>query len=54
MSVDMYIHRHIFRPSQHSSVWLWFRLMSREQLISPECSKPQVLSFAKIYIEIDR
>ena len=43
-----YIHIHIqmFRFSQDSSVWLG--LTSREQLMSPECSKHQVLSFAKM------
>ena len=43
-----YIHRHVFRPSQNSSVWLG--LTSREQLMSPECSKHQVLSFAKMLV----
>ena len=43
------IHIHVFRPSQDSSVWLG--LTSREKLMSPECSKHQVLSFA-IYIYI--
>ena len=42
------IHIHVFRPSQESSVWL--ELTSREQLMSPECSKHQVLSFAKILV----
>ena len=42
------IHIHVFRPSQDSSVWLG--LTSREQLMSPECSKHQVLSFAKMQI----
>ena len=37
------IHIHVFRPSQDSSVWLG--LTSREQLMSPECSKHQALSF---------
>ena len=41
----------MFCPSQDLSVWLG--LMSSEQLMSPECSKHQVLSFAKyIYIYI--
>ena len=44
----IYIHRHVFRPSQDSSVWLG--LTSREQLMSPECSKHQVLSFAKMLV----
>ena len=30
-------HIHVFRPAQDSSVWLG--LTSREQLMSPECSK---------------
>ena len=42
----IYIHRYVFHPSQGSSVWLG--LMSREQLMPPECSKYKVLSFAKI------
>ena len=42
--IYIYIHMHVFRPSQVSSVWLG--LTSREQLISPECSRHQVLSFA--------
>ena len=32
--IYIYIHRHVFRPSQDSSVWLG--LTSREQLMSPE------------------
>ena len=40
------MHRHVFRPSHDSSVWL--RLTSREQLIFPECLKHEVLSFAKM------
>ena len=44
----VYIHRHVFFPSQDSPVWLG--LMSREQLMSPDCSKHQVLSFAKILV----
>ena len=43
-----YIHRHVSRPSQDSSVW--FGLTSREQLMSPECSKHQILSFAKMLV----
>ena len=43
-----YIHRHVFRPFRDSSVWLG--LSSRKQLISPECSKHQVLSFAKMLV----
>ena len=42
------IHRHVFRLSQDSSVWLG--LTSREQLMSPECSKYQVLSYIILYI----
>ena len=44
----IYIHRHVFRPSQDSTVWLG--LTSREQLMSSECSKHQVLSFAKMLV----
>ena len=44
----IYIYRHVFRTSQGSSVWL--ALTSREQLMSQECSKHQVLSFAKILV----
>ena len=40
------IYRHVFRFSQGSSVWLG--LTSKEQLMSPDCSKHQVLSFAKM------
>ena len=39
---------HVFRPSQDSSVRL--ELSFREQLMSPECSKQQVLSFAKMLV----
>ena len=46
----IYIYRLVFHPSQDSSVW--FGLTRREQLMSPECSKNQVLSFAKICIHI--
>ena len=46
--IYIYIHRHVFRPSQDSSVWL--RLTSREQLMSPDWSKHQVLSFAKMLV----
>ena len=38
----------MFCPAQDSSVWL--RLTSREQLMSPECSKHQVLSLAKMLV----
>ena len=48
--ICIYIHRHVFLPSQDSSVWL--RLTSREQLMSPECSKQQVLNFAKMIYNI--
>ena len=44
----IYIHIHVFRPSQNSSVWLG--LTGREQLTSPEWSKHQVLSFAKMLV----
>ena len=44
--IYIYIYSHAFRPSQYSAVWLG--LTSREQLMSPECSKHQVLSFAKM------
>ena len=40
--IHIYIHIHVFRPAQESSVWLG--LTSRKQLMSPECSKHQVLS----------
>ena len=43
-----YINRYVFRASQGSSVWLV--LTSREQLTSPDCSKHQVLVFAKMLI----
>ena len=46
--IYIYIHRRVFRPSQDSSVWL--ELTSKEQLMSPECSKHQVLSFAKMFV----
>ena len=42
------IHRHVFRPSQDSSVWLG--LTSKEHLMSPECSKHQVFSFVKMLL----
>ena len=45
--VYIHIHRHVFHLSQDLSVWLG--LTSREQLMSPEWSKHQVLSFS-IYI----
>ena len=38
----------MFRPSQDSSVWL--ELTSKEQLMSPECSKHQVYIYVYIYI----
>ena len=40
--------RHVLRPAQYSSVWLG--LPSREQLMSPECSKHQVLSLTKMLV----
>ena len=46
--IYIYIHRHVFRPSQDSSVWLG--LTSKVQLMSPECSKHQVLRFVKILV----
>ena len=48
ISHNIYIHIHVFRPAQDSSVW--FGLTSREQLMSPECSKHQVLSLAKMLV----
>ena len=47
---NIYRHRHMFHPSQYSSVWLG--LTSREQLMSAECSKHQLLSFAKMLIKL--
>ena len=46
--IHIYIHRHVFCPSQDSSVWLG--LTSGEQVMSLECSKHQVLSFAKMLV----
>ena len=46
--IYIYIHIHVFRPSQDSSVWLG--LTSRRQLMSPECSKHEVLGFAKMLV----
>ena len=46
--IYIYLHRHAFRPSHDSSLWLG--LMSREQLMSPVCSKQQMLSFAKMVV----
>ena len=43
------LHIHVFCPTQDWSVWLG--LTSREQLMSPECSKHQVLSLAKICLQ---
>ena len=43
MHIYLFIHGYVFRPSQHSSVWL--RLTSREQLMSSECSKHQVEAY---------
>ena len=43
--IYIYPHTHTFGPSQDSSMWL--RLTSRQQLMSPECSKHQVLSFCE-------
>ena len=47
---NIYRHRHMFCPSQDSSVWLG--LTSREQLMSAECSNHQLLSFAKMLIKL--
>ena len=44
--IYIYIHRHMFCPSQDLSVCLG--LTSREELMSPECSRDKVLSFAKM------
>ena len=44
----VYTRRHVFRPAKNSSLWLG--LTSREQLMSPECSKYQVLSLAKMLV----
>ena len=46
--IYIYIHIYVFCPSQDSLVWLG--LTKREQLMSPECSKHQVLSIAKIFV----
>ena len=46
--MSIHIYRHVFRPSQDSSVCLG--LTSTEQLMSLECSKHQVLSFAKMLV----
>ena len=46
--IYIYIHRHVCCPSQDSSVWLW--LTNREKPLSIECSKHQVLSFAKMLV----
>ena len=46
-SLYLYLRRQVFRPSQDSSLWL--QLTSREQLMSLECLKNQVLSFSKVY-----
>ena len=46
--IYIYIHIHVFRPSQDASVWLG--LTNREQLMSPESSKHQMLSFAKMFV----
>ena len=50
MYICMYVYTyiHVLRPTQDSSVWLG--LTSREQLISPECSKHHVLSLAKMLV----
>ena len=46
--IYIYIHIQMFRSAQDSSVWLG--LTSREQLMSPECSKHQVLRLAKMLV----
>ena len=46
--IYIYIHRHVFHLPQDSPVRLG--LTSREQLMLPECSKHQVLSFAKMLV----
>ena len=38
----------MFRPAQDSSVW--FGLTSREQLMSPVCSRHQVLNLTKMLV----
>ena len=48
IDIYIYIHKHVFCPAQDLSVWLGST--SREQLMSPECSKHQVLSLAKILV----
>ena len=48
MYIYIYIHIHVFRPFQDSSVRLGST--NREKLMSPECSKHQVLSFAKMLV----
>ena len=45
VNLYIYIQIHVFRSAQDSSVWLG--LTNREQLMSPECSKHKVLSFAE-------
>ena len=46
--IYIHTHRHVFRSSQDLSAWL--ELTSREQLMSPECSKYQRLSFAEMLV----
>ena len=49
--IYIYIHRHVLRTAQGSSVWTG--LTGRKQLMSPECFKHQLQSLAKyIYIYI--
>ena len=50
--IYIYINRHVFRLSQDSSVWLG--LTSREQLMSPECSKHQISRSLLIECDIHR
>ena len=46
--VRAYIRRHVFSPSQ--DLLMWLQLTSTEKLMSPECSKHQVLSFFKMIV----
>ena len=52
INIYIYIHIHVFRPFQDSSVRLGST--NREKLMSPECSKHQVLSFAKQALSFER
>ena len=46
--IYVYIHRRVVRPVKNSSVWLG--LTSRDQLMSLECLKHEVLSLAKMLV----